>query len=236
VPLQRIAPHLFTVANLTLRDNPEEWEAVGGEMDLAATSIRLIRQVHGAQVAVAGRGSSGSWDPPEADAIVSNDPSVAIGVRVADCAPILIADRRRGVVAAVHAGWRGTVKRVGPAGIAALSREFGSNPLDLVAAIGPCLGQCCGEVGEEVVQAFRDAGHADDDVARWFAPGPSGRPYLDLPTANRDQLAASGIPESQIFDAGLCTRSYPSIFHSYRAAGANAGRMVAVMRCLDGKG
>src|SRR5262249_49640814 len=116
VPLQRIAPHLFTVANLTLRDCPQEWEAVAGEMDLAATSIRLIRQVHGAQVAVAARGSSGSWDPPEADAIVSNDPSVAIGVRVADCAPIPIAGRRRGGGAAGRGGWRGAGEQVGAAG------------------------------------------------------------------------------------------------------------------------
>jgi len=236
VPLQRVAPHLFTVANLELRDRPEEWEVVAAEMEIASTSIRLIRQVHGAEVAVVGGGSSGRWDPPEADAIVSNDPSVAIVVRVADCAPILLADRRLGVVAAVHAGWRGTVKRAGPAGVAALGREFGSNPADLVAAIGPCLGQCCGEVGQEVVQAFRDAGHADDALARWFAAGPSGRPYLDLPMANRDQLAASGIPESQIFDAGLCTRSYPSIFHSYRAAGSQAGRMVGIIRCAHAKG
>lgn len=235
-PLLDLAHHLFTAANLELRDRQEEWNALASAMEVPPDRIRLIRQVHGATVAVVRRGSSGAWTPPEADAIVSNDPSVAIAVRVADCAPILLADRRLGVVAAVHAGWRGTVERVGPAGVAALSREFGSDPRDLVAAIGPCLSQCCGEVGEEVVDAFRAAGHADADVARWFAPGASGRPYLDLPKANRDQLAASRIPASQIFDAGLCTRTHPSIFHSYRAAGAKAGRMVGVIRCADGTG
>jgi purine-nucleoside/S-methyl-5'-thioadenosine phosphorylase / adenosine deaminase len=233
--LQNVARHLFTIANLELRDRREEWDALAAEMDVAPDAIRLIRQVHGAEVAVARRGATGRWDPPEADAIVSNDPSVAIAVRVADCAPILLADRRLGVVAAVHAGWRGTVKRVGPAGVEALRREFGSDPGDLVAAIGPCLGQCCGEVGEEVVEAFRAADHAGANVRRWFASGASGRPYLDLPKANRDQLAASGIPESQIFDAGLCSRSYPSDFHSYRAAGAKAGRMAAVIRSADEK-
>jgi len=233
-PLLVVARHLFTAANLELRERQEEWDALAAAMDVPPEAIRLIRQVHGATVAVVRRGSSGPWTPPEADAIVSNDPSVAIAVRVADCAPVLLADRRLGVVAAIHAGWRGTVQRVGPAGVAALSGEFGSHPRDLVAAIGPCLSQCCGEVGEEVVETFRAAGHPDADLSRWFAPGASGRPYLDLPGANRDQLAASGIPESQIFDAGLCTRSYPSIFHSYRAAGAQAGRMVGVIRAALG--
>jgi len=231
MPLQDVADHLFTTGNLELRDRPEEWTAVASAMKVGPDAIRLIRQVHGATVAVVRRESSGPWMTPEADAIISNDPLVAIAVRVADCAPILLADRRLGVVAAVHAGWRGTVQRVGSAGVAALSREFGTDPRDLVAAVGPCLSQCCGEVGEEVVETFRAAGHSDVDLSRWFAPGASGRPYLDLPRANRDQLASSGIPDAQIFDAGLCTRSYPSVFHSYRAAGAKAGRMVGIIRC-----
>jgi YfiH family protein len=230
-PLREIALHVFTAGNLELRDRREEWDAVSTAMDVRPDSIRLIRQVHGANVAVVRRGASESWNLPEADAIISNDPSIAIAVRVADCAPVLLADRHLGVAAAVHAGWRGTVKRVGPAAVDALRREFGSDPANLVAAIGPCLGQCCGEVGEEVVDAFRASGHNATDVSRWFAPGATGRPYLDLPRANCDQLEASGIPESQIFDAGLCTRSYPAIFHSYRAMGAKAGRMVGVIRC-----
>ena len=233
-PLQ-CARHLFTTSNLELRSRQEEWDALAAALDVRPDAIRLIRQVHGADVAVARRGSTAPWGPPEADAIVSNDPSVAIAVRVADCAPILIADRRLGVVAAVHAGWRGTVKRVGPAGVAALRREFGSDPSDLVAAIGPCLGACCGEVGQEVVEAFRAAGHTAADLTRWFGAGATARPYLDLAMANRDQLEASGIPGPQIFVAGLCTKSSPSLFHSYRAAGPKAGRMVGIVRFADGK-
>ena len=75
-----------------------------------------------------------------------------------------------------------------------MTREFGSEPRDLVAAIGPCLGVCCGEVGEEVVEAFRQAGHPDDAIDRWFSIGPGGRLHLHLARANRDQLVAAGAP------------------------------------------
>ena len=111
-----------------------------------------------------------------------------------------------------------------------MTREFGSDPRDLVAAIGPCLGVCCGEVGEEVVEAFRQARHPGDAIERWFSIGPAARFHLHLARANRDQLVAAGLRPDNIHVAGLCTRSYPEVFHSYRAAGANAGRMAAAIR------
>jgi YfiH family protein len=202
-------------------------------MAVGTADVLLIRQVHRADVAVVRRGRNGSWPRPEADAIVSDDPTAAIGVRVADCAPILIADRTPGgPVAAVHAGWRGTVQRAAVSGVRRLTVEFGSNPADLIAAIGPCLGPCCGEVGGEVVEAFREAGHPASDVDAWFSPGPSGRPHLDLWRANHDQLIAAGVPPAQIHVAALCTRSHTSWLHSYRADGTAAGRMLAAIRCV----
>ena len=90
--------------------------------------------------------------------------------------------------------------------------------------------QASAEVGPEVVQAFIDAGHNATSVERWFSTGASGRPYLDLWRANADQLAAAGVPREHIHVAGLCTRTYPDVFHSYRAAKEQAGRMVGVIR------
>ena len=206
-----------------------EWQALGDALGVPRSAIRLVKQVHRADVAVARRGDAADWIPPEADAIVSDDPEVVIAVRIADCAPILLADRANPVVGAVHAGWRGTVQRVAQAGVDAMRREFGSRPEDLVAAIGPCLDVCCGEVGGEVPDAFRAAGHDDRSVDRWFSVGPGGRFHLHLARANRDQLEAAGVPAERIHVAGLCTRSYPDVFHSYRAAGANAGRMAALI-------
>lgn len=228
--LAEIAPHYFTISNLVLRDSQAEWNAVAAAMRVPAGALRLIRQVHGASVAVARKGDTSPWNTPEADAVVANDPEVAIGVRVADCAPILLADRKRAVVGAAHAGWRGAVKSVASEAVLSMRREFGSAPSDLVAAIGPCLGPCCGEVGEEVIAAFRDAGHSETALARWFSPGPRGRPMLDLWAANVDQLIAAGVSPPSIHVSGLCTKTHASITHSYRVSGPAAGRMAGVIR------
>jgi YfiH family protein len=229
-PLLEVADHFFTAGDVELRADDRQWTDVAHGLGLTLEQLLLIRQVHGADVAVVRRGRTERWDRPDADVIVSSDPSSAIGVRVADCAPILLADRRRGVVGAVHAGWRGTVHEAAAAGVEAMTREFGSDPVDLVAAIGPCLGPCCGEVGPEVVEAFRDAGHGEDRIGRWFTPGPSGRSYLDMWRANADQLAEAGVEEINIHVAGLCTRTHAEYLHSYRAQGDKAGRMVGVIR------
>jgi len=229
-PLARIAPHLFTSAHLTLRDDPAEWAAVSAVLGVDRSAIRLITQVHGAAAAVVARGDDTPWTMPEADIVVSDDPGAVIAVRTADCAPILLADAKLGVVGAVHAGWRGTVRRAAVAGVEAMRRAFGSTPGDLVAAIGPCLSVCCGEVGEEVVEAFRGEQHPEAEIERWFSIGPGGRHHLHLARANRDQLERCGLDPANIYVADVCTRSYPDVLHSYRAAGAGAGRLAGLIR------
>jgi YfiH family protein len=230
VPLSGTARHLFTTAAVRLRDDDGEWRRVAEAMGVSAASVRLIRQVHGSGVTVARGGDGVTKDLAEADIVVSDDPAVAIGVRVADCAPVLLADRRGRAVAAAHAGWRGTLQHVAAVAVRALQERFRTDPSDVIAAIGPSLGPCCGEMGPEVVDAFRAAGHGGADIDRWFAPGPRGRPHFDLWLANRDQLTRSGVPEDAIHVAGLCTRCRPDIFHSYRAEGPSAGRMVGAIR------
>lgn len=229
-PLLAVADHFFTARQLRLRDDRREWAAVAQAIGVPADRLLLVSQVHGIDVALARRGRSDRWPQPSADIIVSDDASSAIGVRVADCAPILIADRRSGAVAAAHAGWRGTARGAAAAAVRALAGELDANPRDLVAAIGPCLGPCCGEVGTDVVDAFREAGHDDDAIARWFSDGPRGRPHLDLWRANADQLVAAGLDAVNVHVARLCTKSNPERLHSYRADGPDAGRMVGVIR------
>ena len=229
-PLADIANHFFTAANIELRDSRNEWDAVARAMRIEFDRLLLLRQVHGAHVAVAKRGEYVPGPRPEADVAITDDPTIAIGVRVADCAPILLADRRQRVVGAAHAGWRGTAQRAAIAAVRAMQTQFGSRPEDLVAAIGPCLGACCGEVGPEVIQTFREAGHDPDSLAQWFTRGRGDRFQLDLPLANHDQLVAAGVPTLQIHVSGLCTKSFPDVFHSYRARKEQAGRMVGIIR------
>jgi YfiH family protein len=203
-----------------------------------------VRQVHGDQVAIAEAVQGGR---PEADIIVSVDSTVALVVQTADCAPLLMADRRTGAVAAAHAGWRGLAIRVPATAVASLAREFGSRPTDLVVAVGPAIGACCYEVGREVRERFEAAGTSSDQLARWFLPLPArlgtnpSMPRLGVPrgadrwffdtwTVCRDQLTAAGVPNDHIFVADLCTASHASVLCSYRRDGRLAGRIAGAIR------
>jgi YfiH family protein len=245
-PLGALAPHLFTTRQLTLAlpsDSDRLASAVG------ARAVAMAKQVHGRAVVVMREADELPAANPEADVFVSSHPRLAVAVRVADCVPLLMADKARGVVAAVHAGWRGTAARAAAAAVDALGREFGTRPADLVAAIGPSIGACCYEVGSELVDAFAAAGHERYLIDRWFLapPGPRGagagpgpgpgqapgeRPKLrlDVAGANRDQLVLAGVPEDQIYLSGLCTAMHLDVLTSFRAEKEKAGRLVGVIK------
>jgi YfiH family protein len=199
--------------------------------------VAMAKQVHGRVVVVVRAGEAPGLVAPEADAFVSSSPDVAVAIRVADCVPLLMADRTRGVVAAVHAGWRGTAARAAVAALEALEHEFGTRPADVVAAIGPSIGPCCYEVGTELVDAFAAAGHERYLIDRWFlAPAPPRgsrerrKLRLDVAGANRDQLLLAGVPEAQIYSLGLCTAMHLDVLTSYRAEKDAAGRLAGVIR------
>ena len=229
-PLLDVADHFFTAAPLVLRQDEREWRQVADLAGVPRDRLRFLHQVHGRTVVTARQEDAAPWRGPEADGVASDDPSVGLVIRVADCVPLLLADRRTAVVAAVHAGWRSTMQRIATAAIETMTKEFGVNPSEVVAAIGPSLGRCCGEMGEEVVEAFRAAGHGEEEVARWFSRAPGARPHFDLWAANADQLQAAGVAPASIHVSQLCTRTHSSVFHSYRAAGKDAGRMAGVIR------
>jgi purine-nucleoside/S-methyl-5'-thioadenosine phosphorylase / adenosine deaminase len=229
-PLAAHAQHVFTSRQLAL-PSAESWRAALAAVNSTPARLMRVKQVHGSVVRVLRRGevaTEASADRPDGDGIVSNEPGLALAVLVADCNPILIADPKRGAAAAVHAGWRGTCARIAPTAIDVMRREFGSDPRDLIAAIGPSVGPDDYEVGEELIGAFASAGHPDEDIDRWFVRTPA-KPRLDLWTANRDQLAASGLARDSIYLCGLSTVSHPDILESYRVAGAAAGRMAGII-------
>lgn len=232
--LSSIAPHVFTTRQLSLTAPGDERRLAEA---LGARAVAMATQVHGRAVIVVRQGVEVPAARPEADAFVSNASDVAVAVRAADCVPLLIADRARGVVAAVHAGWRGTAARVAVAAVEGLAREFGSQPSDLVAAIGPSIGACCYEVGSELVDAFAAARHERSLIDRWFrAPAPPrgsrerSRLRLDVAGANRDLLVLAGVPEEQIHLSGLCTAMHLDLLTSYRAEKEKAGRIVGAIR------
>lgn len=190
-----------------------------------------VKQVHGNTVWVLKRGEvskDAAETRPDGDAIVSNEPGLALAVMVADCNPILIVDPRRGAAAAVHAGWRGTCARVVQKAVEAMQTEFGCEPADLLAAIGPSVGPDDYEVGEALLTAFLDAGHDQRDIDQWFKRKGS-RLFLDLWAANIHQLIAAGVDAANLFLCGLSTVSHPEVFDSYRVAGDKAGRMAGII-------
>ena len=229
-PLADVAPHLFTTRQLRLSGD-RDWKRLATAV--GAQDVLRVTQVHGRSVLIAGPVGTPA-DPSHADVLLSGESGMAVAVRAADCVPLLIADARSGAVAAVHAGWRGTAAGAATAAVEALQQHFGGRAADFVAAIGPCIGACCYEVGADVVDAFAAAGHPRRMVDRWFRLSSSGTPArpslrLDVAAANRDQLVLAGVPETQVHVSGLCTAMHLELFASFRAEGNAAGRIAGVV-------
>lgn len=222
-------------------------EAVTGN---AETPIVFLRQFHSNLVVIAEKTDAKREKPRKADGVITANPGILLAIQTADCIPVLVVDVRKRVVAAFHAGWRGTVKRIVELGVGRMRLEFGSRPEDLVAAIGPGAGQCCYAVGEEVLSEFESQfGYARELVREVFdsdpvrtkypmlfltqrAPGhsPIGPSlHLDLIEANRRQLLDAGLSASSISITGGCTNCHTHLFFSHRASRGHAGRMMSVV-------
>jgi polyphenol oxidase len=171
------------------------------------SDLYSLKQIHSNRVLTAtSPGFQG-----EGDAAITVQPDLPISVRTADCYPILLADTRNHAVAAIHAGWRGTAAHIVVKTLEKMNDEFGTQPVDIVAAIGPGIGACCYEVGEEVAREF----------------GFDVRTHLDLLKENRKQLEASGVPPEKIEALGVCTFCDAERFFSYRRDQKDAGRMTS---------
>jgi hypothetical protein len=222
-------------------------EAITGD---ANTPLVTIRQIHSSALVLCGGQDATRERPCKGDGLMTDRPGVLLGIQTADCIPVLVADRKRRAVAAFHAGWRGTVKRIVESGVGRMRLEFGSRPEDLIAAIGPGIGACCYSVGEEVFSSFESQFiygrelfrevYSIDPVRTKYpmlfltqrAPGhsPIGPSLnLNLVEANRRQLLAAGLKPRSIQVIGGCTNCHPELFFSHRASKGHAGRMMSVI-------
>jgi polyphenol oxidase len=242
-----------------VRDNREKFFRA---IDASKMRVVALRQIHSDIVHVtdSGNESAGDTDSPETqpldpapqgDALITREPGVLLVVQTADCVPILLADPKRRAIAAIHSGWRGTVRRIAAKAIGRMQMEFGTRPEDVVATLGPGIGQSCYEVGTEVAAEF----HAQfPNASEWFEgpfdqladsdsdpnwlpwltmkpPGhapPSPRVHLDLIAANRAILEEAGIPSRNISSSGLCTACRSDLFFSFRKE-RTTGRMMAAI-------
>jgi polyphenol oxidase len=229
----------------TVEANRRAFAAALGSSGMALATLRQMHSdvIHRLEAAPA--------EPLRGDALMTQMPGLLLAVQTADCVPVLLADQQRRVIAAIHAGWRGTLARIVAKTVGRMRMEFGCDACDIVAAIGPAIGACCYSVGSEVVQKFaaqfpearRWFEGPDDRLLhaeapnpwKWLSMTPVGHDQplatvqLDLIAANCWQLREAGIPEKNISAAKLCTVCHPHLFFSYRREGQVAGRLLAAI-------
>ncbi|CUS03516.2 conserved protein of unknown function [Candidatus Promineifilum breve] len=200
-------------------------------------SVVHAHLVHGADVARVTQADNGTW-VEHVDGLVTDQPGCVLSMNFADCAPIFLYDPRRRAIGLGHAGWRGTVADLPGAMVRAMTAHFDSDPADLVAAIGPCIGPCCYEVGAEVIDGVRGVfAGAEELLRRAGEQGSRGagekngdRRNFDLPEANRRNLAAAGV--RAIETADLCTACRTDLFFSHRAERGRTGRFGTVFALM----
>jgi hypothetical protein len=206
----------------------------------------LVSQIHSA---IIHRVDQPAVRPLKGDGLITREPGVLLAIKIADCLPVLIVDPERRAIGAFHAGWRGTARRIVEKGVGEMRKHFGSDPAKLLAAIGPGIGSCCYEIGDEVErefesqfaywqELFEDVFDSSTLHARYpllflnqRAPGhgdPALSRRLNLVKANRFQLRDAGLAEANISNLGLCTACRTDLFFSYRKEQVT-GRMMAVL-------
>ena len=192
-------------------------------------------QVHGTKVAVIDRPGMTREELEGYDAFITDLRGVAIGVRTADCVPILLFDPVHRVIAAVHSGWKGTVLKISRSAVNLLGERFGTRPEDLQAVIGPAIGPKSFQVGEEVAEKFRDAGFPMPRIWSFDGPGDgspmSGGHHIDLFQSNRWILEGCGIRPENIRVHAIDTYQDPSFF-SARREGTQCGRNISAIRMI----
>lgn len=207
-------------------------ELLGNEINVSTSRIIMPHQTHGTEVRQIAEDFLTLPDEVKTmildgvDALMTNVKGICIGVSTADCIPVIIYDPVHHAAAAVHAGWRGTVKRIAGKTVDMMRLSFGSRPADLKAVIGPGISLEAFEVGDEVYEQFSSAGFDMEPISRRETKW-----HIDLPACNKMQLQAHGVPETNILDTGICTYSNTDDYFSARRLGINSGRIYTAV-CL----
>jgi len=223
--------HTFTtrLGGLGARANgvghPDDWNAVADAFGIHRDRVVTVNQAHGENIVTVNDLNFRDLRSVHADAMITASPEIAIGVETADCVPILLFDPVKPAVAAVHAGWRSTVKKIVQKTAHRMFEEFGSVPSRMIAAIGPAIGPECYEVDDRVMDPVMNAFSFWKDVV---AERGNGRWSLDLHKANKLELLQIGLSERNVHTLGHCTSCRRDLFYSFRAEG-RTGRMLSVI-------
>jgi len=204
---------------------------LAASVGFSLAGLTTAKQIHDCHVKIVseslrGKGGSDYKGAIDAtDAMVTNGPGICLMVLVADCVPILFYDPVRSAIGVAHAGWKGTLRWIAQKTVKVFQEQFGSSPKDILACIGPSIGPCCYQVGQEVISQVKDVFGTKAGYVR--KESSDGKGYFDLWTANLGQLLQVGIPEKNIEVARVCTCDHPYPFFSYRRENAKTGRFGA---------
>jgi YfiH family protein len=204
----------------------QDWDVVAKAFGLSPDRLVTVNQVHGEAIVVVDDRNFAGLATAQADALITKEPMIAIGVETADCVPILLIDPITPAVGAVHAGWRGTVQTIVRKAVAKMQSSFGSDPGQMIAAIGPAIGPECYEVDEPVMGPVRASFPFWNEVV---APRGNNRWSLDLVKLNRLELMQTGLMAENVHSLGLCTSCEKDLFYSFRAEGRTGRMLSAVM-------
>ena len=209
----------------------ENFKILCKAIDINPEDLVLSQQTHTNNVIAVGGSHRGTGinlpSFSDVDGLITNSENVALVTQYADCTPLVFCDPVKRVIATSHAGWRGTVKLIGKVTVEKMVTEFGCNPKDIIAGIGPCIGKCCYEVDGPVFDAFSEIDFIDNDTV--FTKKLNGRYMLNLAEANRQILIHSGILYENIDVSDLCTCCNHEHLHSHRATGGKRGTLALII-------
>ena len=221
---------------MTYEIHPDVCAGTVGKDEALPCPIVQMHQVHDVKVAVVDRGDLTRDELDGYDAMITDLPGVAIGVRTADCIPVLLYDPVKKAAAAIHSGWRGTVSKIVGKTVIKMQSTYASQPSDILAFIGPGICVDCFQVGEEVALKFKETGF--DINSLWSFRGPKkgndmeGGHHIDLKEACRQTLVESGLKNENIQITGLCTYEDNDLLYSARKEGIECGRNITYIKIL----
>lgn len=211
----------------------ENYDRLSEALGIWKENIVLAKQTHTANVRKVtgedrGKGVVRERDYDNVDALVTNEPEIVLGIFMADCVPVCLVDTRKKAIGLVHSGWRGTVQRIAGKTLEIMAKEYGTDPADVVAAIGPSICQDCYEVSQDVADAF------DSEFSEKYRDGllqakENGKYQLNLWKANEIVLQEAGVTKEQIETTALCTCCNPKRLYSHRASNGKRGTLAAFL-------
>jgi len=203
----------------------QNWKILATAFNLEVEQFFVVNQIHGDRILIIDHPVRNfiSNQPYQCDAIITDQPGLAIGIKTADCVPVFFADKKKKIIGVAHAGWKGTSLKISAKVVDAFVQHFSCLTDDIVAVIGPAIGPCCYQVDDVVFDSMRE----DKDRESFFSPCcMRGHWVLDLPLANRLQIIGRGVIPVNVFTTDYCTSCNTGIFFSHRREGGNTGRQL----------